>query len=58
MTTASNGRANPRPLVGTSATPSGSEPRMKWEKPQLRRLAAENANTGILFGPEILILLS
>ncbi len=30
----------------------------EWMKPELRRIAVNDAETGILFGPEILILLS
>lgn len=29
-----------------------------WERPDFQRIAASEAETGILFGPEILILLS
>ncbi len=32
--------------------------KIEWMKPELRRIALNEAETGILFGPEILILLS
>ncbi len=32
--------------------------RLTWEKPALRKIPVKDAETGILFGPEILILLS
>ncbi len=35
------------------------QPRFKaWEKPTFQRIAANEAETGINFGPEILILVS
>lgn len=39
------------------ATETPSE-RAAWEKPAFYRIGADEAETGILFGPEILILLS
>jgi len=39
---------------------SGSQEVMRtnWEKPAFRRIGADEAESGILVGPEILILLS
>lgn len=37
---------------------SGSEPCDQWEKPSFHRIGANEAENGILTGPEILILLS
>ncbi len=37
---------------------AAAEDRQAWEKPALRKIPVKDAETGILFGPEILILLS
>lgn len=47
-----------KPMIENQPQPEQLRERTVWEKPEFHRIGADEAETGINNGPEILILLS